>query len=263
MNKLLLLFFGLISLNIYAQVSFTEKSTTIGKNKIQFSSGVKYLHKNEINETILANEQTRYLITDFRYGISDNVDFILTWRGLMGTKLINNGTHYDWGDLRIKTKFSFFNESDIFPSFGLLSAIKLPNATYEPSKIGSNETDFELALLFSKTVNNFVFFVNAGAFINGDPNYLAYQYDLYTYGLNIIYPSKDFTVFTEIYGTYGNKYIFQKTQLKIGAEFDVFNLSPIIAFNFRIFGSNKDYAPIFEHSEDFAVTFLISKTFEL
>ena len=156
MNKFLLIIFTLITFNIYAQAAFTENSKTVGISKLLINSGFQYLHKSEINSTILADKQIRYLFSDVRYGISDNVDFILSWRGLMGTKLINNGYHYDWGDLRIKTKFSFINENRYFPSFGLLSSIKLPNATYSPSKIGSNETDFELALLFSKTINNFI-----------------------------------------------------------------------------------------------------------
>ncbi|MFH0735744.1 MAG: hypothetical protein V1773_14090 [bacterium] len=263
MNKFLLIFFFLINFNTYAQATFTERSETIGKNKIRINSGFQYLHKNELTSTLLADNQIRYFISDVRYGISDNVDFILSWRGLMGTKLINNGYHYDWGDLRIKTKFSFINENEYFPSLGLLSSIKLPNATYSPSKIGSNETDFELALLFSKTFNNFIISFNTGAFINGDPNYLAYQYDLYLYGLCITYSTPNVTLFSELYGTYATQHIMRKSQLKFGLLFSVFNLSPSITFNFRVLGNNKDYAPLFEQSEDFGVTLLISKTIEL
>ena len=55
----------------------------------------------------------------------------------------------------------------------------------------------------------------------------------------------------------------RKSQLKFGVLFSAFNLSPSLTFNFRVLGNNKDYAPLFEQSEDFGVTLLISKMIEL
>jgi len=261
-NKLAILLI-LLNLQIIAQVQFVENGYTSGKNVLSIGTGFTFLLKDELNINTWADKQIRYLSTDLRYGISDNVDVIINWRGIVKTNLFISGRNYDWGDLRIKTKFLFVSEQNNIPAIGLLSSIKLPNSVYTPTKVGSNETDFEFALIFSKSIKNVKYSVNIGSFINGDPNYLAYQYDLMVYGLNIEYQKDNFLIFAESYGTYGKKHMLRKTQIKIGTSYSFGGFKPCLAVNFRVLGNNIDYAPIFENSEDFGINFSLSKSFNL
>ena len=86
------------------------------------------------------------------------------------------------GDFALWLKIEALREAPGRPALGFLIGTKLPNASDETG-LGTDETDFFVALALSKRMGMHELRLNLGLAILGDPTLLASQEDLLTYGL--------------------------------------------------------------------------------
>jgi hypothetical protein len=104
-------------------------------------------------------------------------------------------TTYGNGDARLHTKVRVLREKGLRPGLGVRFGSKLPNASKESLR-GTDETDFGIEVLGSKTVSDWQGHLNLGLLLLGNPGSIRGvdrsgdgQDDLFTYSVAVVSPS--------------------------------------------------------------------------
>ena len=108
---------------------------------------------------------------EVRVGAGDWVEIQLRYELLYVDESRSDATDSDefgGGDAEIFTKLRFLREGDLMPALGARFGVKLPNASRD-DRLGTDETDFEIAVLGSKTFGPITAHLNLGLQILGNP----------------------------------------------------------------------------------------------
>lgn len=177
----------------------TERAATLPGGASEFSVGVAY-HRDErfpaFTPRGVLRSQDLLLAPQlgFRIGAGSWAEIQLrhemvildeTYRGGGGEK--NAGS----GDLRFHTKVRFWRETARWPGLAVRFGTKLPNAT-RARRMGTDETDFDLAAIGSKDFGPLAVHVNLGLLLLGNPGSFfndsipaGGQDDLFTYAVAV------------------------------------------------------------------------------
>ena len=136
----LISFIALHMLSAQRPIMRTESALTLGKGKVQAGVGVEYFRKNIPPPPEFPQSVWRVFVLAWHQGVADNVNLDLDWLGGLSAKSSTGARSFDWGDLTVSTKITFFREQEHMPAIGLQNSVKLPNTSYIPTRLGSNQT---------------------------------------------------------------------------------------------------------------------------
>jgi hypothetical protein len=112
---------------------------------------------------------------ELRIGAGDWAEVQLRYELLYLDERRSDGTDFDkfgGGDAELFTKVRLMREGETLPALGARFGVKLPNASRD-DRLGTDETDFDIALLASKTLGPVALHVNVGLQILGNPGALT------------------------------------------------------------------------------------------
>ena len=241
-------------------VFHTQDARTTGIGKAEFGIGLEYLAKHDAPAPDLHDAEYRLLIAGFHYGVADNVNFDVDWRGMLFGRLPNGVTDFDWGDVSISTRIQLVREEGARPAIGVRSSVKLPNTRYLPYRLGSNETDVAFQLLAARTYGSADLRANLGFSILGDPINKSSQDDLYTASIAGLFTlTPGISVFAECYGFSGYQKNDDKLVFRAGLIQRWYGFCWNLFGSLRALGNNKDFGTAFEGSENWSLGFVITK----
>jgi hypothetical protein len=241
---------------------FTENATTLGKNKYNGGIAFEYLHKSSLQPLPFPRSLYRLFVVALHSGVAENVDMDLNWRGgLVGVRS-DGFRSFDWGDLVVATKLLFFPQHDGIPAAGLRTSIKLPNSTYHPNRLGSNEMDYFTHLLLTQRWVKTELRCNIGFGIVGDPRVPGQQDDVYTLAIAGLFTvSETLKSFAEIAGMTGYQDNDDKVVVRCGISLEAEGLTWDVYGSARLFGNSLDFATAFDMSESWGIGMNIRKQF--
>ncbi|MBI4547022.1 MAG: transporter [Ignavibacteriae bacterium] len=252
--------------NLYSQrpVILTEDARTLGAGHIESGIGIEYYKKSQAPANDFPQSQIRLLVSSTHIGVAENVDLDLDWRGRLLARFEHGEEGSDWGDLMIASKINLITEREITPSIGIRSAVKLPNTSYLPYRLGSDQTDYYLHLLISKMIQNVNLSLNVGLGILGNPGAAGSQDDSYIYSAAATVPIGDrFQSFAEVFGFTGYFENDHKLIMRFGTSMELQGLQWNLYGSVRAVGDNRDFATAFESSENWSVALFIKKDFQI
>lgn len=242
----------------------TEHAGTIGKGRLGAGVGFEFLTKHQSAESTLPRSLLRVFLVSIHHSVAENVNFDLDWRGGLLATLGNGERNFDWGDLTVSTKITFVPERNGIPSFGLRTAVKLPNTTYLPHRLGSDQMDYHAHLLISKSFPDVEMRLNIGFSILGDPQHAGSQDDVYSVSAAALVPVDESTrLFAEFVGLTGYRDDDDKLVSRFGALVDLGPLEWNLYGSLRIAGNNRDFGTAFEHSESWGIGIILKKMFDV
>ena len=175
----------------------TQTAETVPAGTVQAGLGVSYFHDMRFpfftpagtvqRQTLLgAPELAAYI------GLADRVEIQAGYELLyLDEKTSAGDTHstYGSGDARLFTKVRIMHARGLWPALGARFGTKLPNAN-KNERLGTDDTDFGIEGLASRTVGPVSVHLNLGILLLGNPGSLignqfsaGGQDDLFTYGL--------------------------------------------------------------------------------
>ncbi len=264
-----LLLFTLSVAEAQQPMIFTESAYTLGKNRYNVGLAFEYLHKSSFQPAPFPQKLYRVFVVSFHSGVAENVNMDIDWRGgLVGVRS-DGFRSSDWGDLVVATKLNLFAERGNIPAVGLRTSIKLPNTTYHPNRLGSNEMDHFTHLLFTKRWSDLEARMNLGFGILGDPRAVSQQDDVYSLAVALSFPlfpkgwipTTNAQTFAEIIGMTGYQDNDDKVVLRGGVSLAGIGLVWNLYGSMRLYGNSKDFATAFDLSESWGVGVLIRKEF--
>ena len=243
---------------------FTESAYTLGKNNYSAGIAFEYLHKSSFQPAPMPRGLYRLFVVSLHSGVAENVNMDLDWRGgLIGVR--SDGFRaFDWGDLVVSTKLNLFTERGNIPAVGLRTSIKLPNTTYHPDRLGSNEMDHYTHLLFTRRWSDLEARVNFGFGILGDPRSVGQQDDVYSLAAALSFPlSTNARAIAEIIGVTGYQDNDDKVVVRGGISVVGIGLIWNLYGSVRLYGNSKDFATAFELSESWGVGMMVQYQFTM
>lgn len=258
MKKLLQLLALLLLLaqSARAQVTMvhTEGAESLGSGTVLFGLGAEYFSKHNAPGPDFPVAEVRVGEALLHWGVSENVDFNVDWRGRLLARYADGRRGSDWGDATISTKITVLRQSTSPLSVAIRSSVKLPNTDYMPFRLGSNQTDYALEGLVSRTFGDAELRLNLGIQIVGNPLTLESQDDIYACGAAVVLPfSERVRSFLELEGFSG--YFGQddkKLMARLGTSFDLVGISWNLFGGIRVAGNNHDIGTAFESSENWS-----------
>ncbi|MDH3251322.1 MAG: hypothetical protein OEM41_00945 [Ignavibacteria bacterium] len=265
--KRFFVFVALISVTACAHaqrpVMLTEQAGTLGAGRIELGIGLEYFKKHQAPAADFPFSELRLMVAGSHFGVADNVDFNLDWRGGLLAHFPAGKSGFDWGDLMISSKLRVLKEDEDQPAVGLRSSVKLPNTSYLPYRLGSDQTDFFMHVLVSREWGNVITAANIGFGIVGDPLNPGRQDDLVMFSSAVILPiSSVSSVFLEVYGFDGHLDYDDKVMVRFGASSTIGGLQWNAYGGIRVAGDNRDFATAFEASENWSVALFVSKSIQ-
>ena len=267
MKKFLSLY-GLLILSLKTSqaqhpVVLTEDALTLGKDSVDAGVGVEYRAKQEAPEPDLHTSELRLFVLAAHFGVAENVNFDLDWRGRLVGRTKSDTHASDWGDLSVATKINLLGERTLTPALGIRTAVKLPNTSYLPNKLGSDQTDFYFSLLASKSFASIVARLNLGLGILGNPRAAGSQDDIYIVSGTVIVPLfTGWSAFVETYGFTGYKEDDDKFLGRLGIWSNILGMRLNAYGSFRIAGNNRDFSSAFESSEDWSAGLFLMRSLQ-
>lgn len=160
----------------------TESAALLGSGETEIILGTSYFRNRRFPAfTAKGFLDSQDLITapeiEVRIGAGDWVEIQLRYELLHLDETRSDGSEHDafgGGDAEIFTKVRFLREGEMIPALGARFGVKLPNASRE-DRLGTDETDFDLALLASKGFGPVTAHLNVGLQILGNPDDLEGQ----------------------------------------------------------------------------------------
>ena len=158
---------------------YTETAKPLPSGEVQISLGTSYFRNRRFPHFTAPDFlHSQDLFTapelEVRIGAGDWVEILLSYEFLYIDEEQRNGgrsDNYGGGDAQIFTKVRFLRECDTLPAVGARFGVKLPNAD-RADRLGTDETDFELAILASKDFGFASAHLNLGLQILGNPGRL-------------------------------------------------------------------------------------------
>lgn len=157
----------------------TETATVLPSGTMQVIAGTTYMRNRRWPAFTAPGFVDRQDVVtapeiELRVGAGDWVEVQLRYELLYLDERRSDGTDFDkfgGGDAEIFTKVRFTREGETLPALGARFGVKLPNASRD-DRLGTDETDFDIALLGSKTLGPVALHLNAGLQILGNPGEL-------------------------------------------------------------------------------------------
>jgi len=257
-------FFGLCAANAQQPVILTENAQTLGASRMMLGVGAEFLSKQDVVSADDPQSEWRVAAFALRLGIAENVNFDVEWKGGLIARTPDERRGYDWGDLTVATKINVRDEKAAFPALGVRSAVKLPNTSYLPYKLGNDQTDYYFHLLASKHFGQVELRFNAGLGIVGDPRGLSPQDDIYSGSAVVTMPIEELSrAFVELYGFTGHVANAQKLLVRGGVIVQSFGLQWGVYGSRRVLGNSYDFGSAFEASQDWSAGMFVAKSLEL
>lgn len=158
----------------------TETAVVLPSGTMQIALGTTYLRNRRFPAfTDPGFLESQNLVSapeiEMRVGAGDWVEIQLRYQFLYLDEQRSNGESFDKygsGDAEIFTKVRFLREREWLPALGARFGVKLPNANRD-DRLGTDETDFDIAVLATKTFGPITAHVNLGLQILGNPGELA------------------------------------------------------------------------------------------
>lgn len=261
---LLISLFATSLLTAQRPIMRSESALTLGKGNVHAGVGVEYFRKSISPAPEFPQSVWRVFVLAWHQGVADNVNFDLDWLGGLSGKTSNGKEVFDWGDLTISTKITFFRERENTPAVGIRNSVKLPNTTYFPTRLGSNQMDFHTHLLLSKQFSNFETRLNVSFSIVGNPEMIGIQDDVYGFDAGIITPlSEGMKFFAELVGFTGYEAHNSKLIGRYGFLYELENYQWGFHGSFRASGDNVDYGNSFEGSENWSLGLTLVRSLTL
>jgi len=176
-----------------------ETAQTIGGGKAQFGMGATYLNDARFpaftpRGDIKWQSLTAVPQLAFRIAPADVVEIQASYEFLdIDENTISGGktSNYGGGDARLFTKIWASNERTWLPATGVQFGVKLPNAN-QADHLGTDETDFIISLLATKSFGEWTTNLNLGLTLLGNPGFGGTrpegQDDLFTWDLAGVSP---------------------------------------------------------------------------
>lgn len=238
----------------------TESALTSGKGILTPGLGFEYLAKSVAPSQNAPQTLLRVLLAGLHQGVAENVNFDLQWRGGLFSQWGNGKRYFDWGDLSVWTKITFFKEKDGIPSFGIRTGVKLPNTRYVPSRLGSNQTDFHSQVLVSRRLTSVELRGNFTFSIVGDPNSAGFQDDIYSAQFAALLQITDHDrMFVELHGRTGYQDHDDKAVVRAGFVVEETFLTWTLYGSARLAGNSRDFGTAFDCSETWGVGLFLQK----
>lgn len=256
----------LISSPLFSQqpLLVSEHAQTPGAKSVMFGVGAGFFSKDGITTSSMPQSEWRVGVFALRVGVAHNVNFDIEWRGRLFARIGNGTQANDWGDMTIATKINVLDEQETSPALGIRSAVKLPNTTYTPHKLGSNQTDYFFHILLTKEFSVVELRAAVGLGIVGSPVNVGSQDDIYITSVAALFPvSQPVHTFVELYGFTGSSPENNKLTGRVGVIADLPGLECGIFGSRRLLGDNRDFASAFEASEDWGGGIFVAKRLKL
>ncbi len=242
----------------------TADALTLGKGKLEAGVGIEYLAKSHSPAPDIPQSSFRIFVASAHYGVAENVNFDLDWRGrLLAT--FENGRHgSDWGDLIVSTRITLIHEKPGASYVGLRTAVKLPSTSYLPYRLGSDQTDFHAQLLLADNFPGVQTRLNIGLSILGNPQAPGSQDDVYSLQGAILFPLGETAhLFMEMIGLTGYKDDDAKLASRLGVTANAGLIEWTLYGSLRLAGNNRDFGNAFEQSENWGVGLMFTRVFDL
>ena len=242
----------------------TLSATTLGRGTLEIGLGTEYLEKARPPSSSDAFSESRLFITAVHLGVADNVDLNFDWRGVLIAGFKHARDDYDWGDLIVSNRIRLFHDAGNVYTFGLLSAVKLPNTMYRPLMLGSNQTDYMFVGLFTAQFQQATISVNGGLSIVGDPVVVGKQDDVFFLKTAAVVPvMTDVRLFAELYGFTGYLDNDDKLVFYYGATMQSSTFSFHAFGSARLLGTSTDFGTGFDGSQSWSAGVMVSRRFTL
>ncbi len=176
----------------------TDDPDPVALGLVRTGLGIEFMQGQHFPLSGLEGDLTRVGLTNVQVGVGEFAEFQISGviqdflsvsrrtQAALPPDFAGNATS-DVGDLVLGSKFRFAREKAARPAIGFKFAVQLPNASNE-SGLGTDETDFFAALLFSKHLGATQFLGNVGLAILGSAVQPNTQSDQLTYGFGIMVP---------------------------------------------------------------------------
>lgn len=244
-------------------ILFTEDARTLGVSHMEMGVGAEYFTKTQVSAPDVPKSEWRVGVLAAQIGVAQNVDFDLEWCGGLIARTQDGSRGSDWGDLTVATKINIVGEDTALSSLGIRSAVKLPNTSYLPYKLGSDQIDYYVHVLFSRYMMNGEMRMNLGLGIIGNPVAAGSQDDIYLLSTAVIFPTPATTrFFIELYGITGPIADNDKLLVRLGIFTEFLGLQWNAFGSVRVAGNNKDFGTAFEASEDWSGGIFLMKRFQ-
>jgi len=242
----------------------TADALTLGKGKLEAGVGCEYLAKTHSPAPDIPRSLLRIFVASAHYGVAENVNFDLDWRGVLLANFENGQHGSDWGDLIVSTRITLVHEENGASSVGLRTAVKLPSTSYLPYRLGSDQTDFHAQLLLTNNFSGVRTRLNVGLSILGNPQAPGSQDDVYSLQGAILLPlGETEQLFMEMIGFTGYRDDDAKLVSRLGVMANVGLIEWNLYGSLRLAGNNRDFGNAFEQSENWGVGLMFTKVFDL
>lgn len=249
---------------VWAQrpIFLTADARTLGAGRIELGAGLEHLERSEAPVPGAPVALWRIGQLAAHIGVAEHVDFDLDWRGRLISRSDAGVDGSDWGDLTVGTRINFLAEYENPLALGLRTSVKLPSTSYLPYFLGSDQTDFHVAVLATKSWTGVVARVNLGLSILGNPRETGSQDDIYfVTGAVIIplFPVKTI-LFIETYAGTGYKEDDDKILGRYGLLSSLGDVLVSVYGSNRLAGTRGDFGGAFEMTEDWGVGLFVMQT---
>jgi hypothetical protein len=221
----------------------TQTAETVPGGTMQAGLGVSYFNDMRFpfftpagtlqRQTLLGAPQLAAYI-----GVADRVEIQARYELLYLDEKTSTGetnSTYGSGDARLFTKVRIMHARGLWPAFGVRFGTKLPNAN-KNERLGTDDTDFEIEGLVSRTFGPVSVHLNLGILLLGNPGSLignrfdaGGQDDLFTYGLALAskplaggtlaaLPDTDLRLLGEVVGQTGSRYDNNRDSARFGLQ---------------------------------------------
>lgn len=154
----------------------TEDALPISSGRTEVIVSAAYFDDQRFpNFTPKGAVDSQHLITGpqlgLRFGVADWAEIQASYEAIYVDERLTDGTSnsvYGSGDARLFTKVRLWREAGWRPSIGLRFGAKLPNADFA-DRLGTDETDFAIAVLASKDTGAGSVHANLGLALLGNP----------------------------------------------------------------------------------------------
>ena len=242
----------------------TENAQTLGASRITVGLGTEFLSRQYVGSADDPQSEWRVAAFALRLGIAENVNFDVEWKGGLIARISDGKKGSDWGDITVATKINVREENDILPALGIRSAVKLPNTSYLPYKLGNDLTDYYFHILASKHYGPAEVRISVGLGIVGNPAGSSSQDDIYMGSAAVTMPIEEpADVFLELYGFTGPFDNTKKLLTRGGLVVDSFGLRWGVYGSRRLIGNSFDFGSAFEASQDWSVGMFVAKSLQM
>ena len=238
----------------------TEEARVLPHAKAEAVLGLSYT-RNQLFPTFTSkgnlDSQNLFQVPQvaFRIGAGDWAEIQASFEAIYLDEKYRNGGGNDvfgTGDARLFAKIRLLDESDTLPALATRFGAKLPNADVK-DRLGTDQTDFEIAVLGTKDFGRLSAHLNLGILLLGNPGQTLSggntsaggQDDLFTWNLamesnSLISSMPNLRLLGEFSGWSGTRFANDRATFRIGAQYSSGNLNYYLGSSFGLISESED-----------------------